>query len=337
MANLQDVAKAAGVSKTTVSRFLNGSLELPDRTVQQIETAIRALNYVPNPHARRLSLGRSDTVALVVPDIATPFFATFVSAVEEAADARGLTLALHATLNRSRREMKYLDFIAHGHADGLIFVTNHASDAAVAAKINAAGRCVVVDEDVVGAEVPKLFCDNLQGGALAGRHLAEAGHRHVLFVGGVEEMISGARRYQGFRRGFEQCAGPQARIDRICGQYTYEAGHAAARRFLQSDPRPTAIFASSDELAIGTLEVLREAGVSVPREVSLIGFDDVGPLHLFAPAITAVRQPVRDLGRRALELVFDSDWKDREKLHSEELLPVRLIARESVAPPIRTT
>lgn len=337
MANLQDVATAAKVSKTTVSRYLNGSLELPARTAEAIDTAIRQLSYVPNPHARRLSLGRSDTIALVVPEISTPFFATFVAAVEAEADRRGLSLALHATLNRPDREMSYLDHIRHGHADGLIFITNHAGDGRLADRINANGRCVVVDEDVPGARVPKLFCDNESGGHLAGRHLAQAGHRHALFIGGVDQMISGARRYAGFLRGMREVA-PDARIERIRGAYTFEAGREAARAFVArpAGERPTAIFATSDELVIGLYEILREAGLSVPRDVSVVGFDDVGPLHLFAPAVTAVRQPVGDLGKRALQLLLDSDPAEQGKFPQEELLPVTLIERASVAPPIGT-
>ena len=336
MANLQDVATAANVSKTTVSRYLNGSLDLPAKTADAINAAIAALNYAPNPHARRLSLGRSDTIAMVVPDISTPFFATFVAAVEAEADRRGLSLALYATLNRPDREAVYLDKIRQGHADGLIFITNHEGNDALAEKINASGPCIVVDEDVAKARVPKLFCDNEQGGYLAGRHLAQAGHRHVLFIGGVDEMVSGARRFTGFRRGMQEIAGDDARIERSRGTYTFEAGRAAARDFVaRTCDRPTAIFTTSDELTIGLFEVLREAGISVPYDVSVVGYDDVGPLHLFAPAVTAVRQPVRDLGKRALELLMDFRPDDGAKLPPEELLPVTLIERESVASPIR--
>ena len=339
MANLQDVAKAAGVSKTTVSRFLNGSLDLPAKTAEQINGAIRTLNYKPNPHARRLSLGRTDTIGLIVPDIATPFFATLVAAVEEEADARGKALALHATLNRRDREFSYIDLVRQGHADGLIFITNHQGDPALAERINGAGPCVVVDEDVVGAQVPKLFCDNYEGGRLAGRHLAQAGHRHVLFIGGVDEMISGQRRFGGFTAGMAEVGGPDCVIERATGAYTFDAGRAAAREFVARprDNRPTAIFASSDELVIGLYEVLRASGVSVPEDLSVVGFDDVGPLHLFAPAVTAVRQPVRELGRRALCLLLDPPApSEGTKLPQEELLPVTLVERASVGPPART-
>lgn len=334
-ASLKDVARAAGVSVTTVSRFLNGSLDLPDRTRDLVVTAIRDLNYVPNPHARRLSLGRSDTIGLVVPDIATPFFATLVAAVEAEADRRGLALALHATLNRAGRERSYLNAIHRNHVDGIIFITNHPDDGALAEAINRSGRVVVVDEDVPGTSVPKLFCDNEQGGYLAGRHLARAGHREVLFVGGVDAMISGTRRFAGFRRAMVEAWGPDARVLRYAGDYTVAFGRAAGARFLAEGRPATAIFTTSDELTIGLLEVLRENAVLVPRDVSVVGFDDVGPLHLFSPGITAIRQPVRELGARALSLLLESGPPTMTGSPPEELLPVTLVERDSVAPPAR--
>jgi LacI family transcriptional regulator len=333
-ANLKDVARAAGVSVTTVSRFLNGSLDLPDRTRDLVETAIRELNYSPNPHARRLSLGRSDTIGLVVPDIASPFFSTLVAAVEAEADRRGLALALHATLNRAGREKSYLSAIHRNHVDGIIFVTNHADDGTLAEVINRSGRVVVLDEDVPGTAVPKLFSDNAMGGYLAGLHLARAGHREVLFVGGVDAMISGSRRFAGFRRAMEEVWGGQERITRFAGEYTVAFGRIAGARYLAEARSATAIFATSDELTIGILEVLRGSGVAVPRDVSLVGFDDVGPLHLFSPGITAIRQPVRELGARALSLLVEPD-PALTGSPPEELLPVTLIERDSVAPPLR--
>lgn len=337
MANLQDVAKAAGVSKATVSRYLNGSLDLPKRTAELIDQAIRRLDYTPNPHARRLSLGRSDTIALIVPDISTPFFSTLVAAVEAEAEKLGLSISLHATLNRPDRELSYLDQVRTGHADGLIFITNHAATPELADKINRSKPCVVVDENVSGADVPKLFCDNFRGGYLAGSHLGQVGHRHVMFVGGVDEMISGSRRYEGFVRGLSEAIGTETKIERLRGAYTFAAGRAAGEAFLAKPigQRPSAIFATSDELLIGLLEALSEANITVPQDVSVIGFDDVGPLHLFAPAITAIRQPVRELGRRALQLLQETMQGDLSEVPAEELLPVTLIERKSVAPPTR--
>ena len=333
--SLKDVAGAAGVSVTTVSRLLNGSLTLPEETRRRIEDAIRDLNYRPNPHARRLSRGRSDTIGLVVPDIANPFFATFVAAVEEEADSRGLAVSLFATLNRTGREVAYLELIERKHVDGLIFVTNHPDEGQLAGLINEAGKVVIVDEDVPGADVPKLFCDNEQGGHLAGSHLARQGHREVLFVGSDEAMISGRRRFDGLRRALGEHWRQDVVPASYRGAYTIEFGREAARRFIAEGMPATAIFATSDEIAIGMMEVLRAGGVSVPGDVSIVGFDDVAPFHLFATPVTAVRQPVRAIGRRALTLLLETNWQELPAPAAQELMPVEIVVRESVAPPAK--
>jgi LacI family transcriptional regulator len=331
--SLKDVAGAAGVSVATVSRMLNGTLDLPTETKKRIQDAIRDLNYQPNPHARRLSLGRSETIGLVVPDIANPFFAMFVAAVEEEADRRGLSVALNATLNRPGREIAYLQSIARNYIDGLIFLTNHPDDGRLADLINSTGRVVVVDEDVPGAKAPKLFGDNEAGGHFAGGHLAEHRHRSVLFVGGPEEMVSTRRRFSGFERAMRKAFGSDATIEAYRGDYTASFGRHAARRFIAEKCRATAIFATSDEIAVGLMEVFQTEGVRVPDDVSMIGFDDVGPLHLFAPPLTAIRQPVRALGQRALSLLLETNWQEREPHATEEILPVEIVVRKSVAPP----
>ena len=330
---MKDVAKAAGVSVATVSRMLNGSLDLPAATKQRIDEAIASLKYQPNPHARRLSRGRSDTIGLVVPDIANPFFATMVAAIEEEANDRGLAVSLYATLNRTGREVAYLRLIEHNHVDGLVFVTNHPDDGQLAELLNRTGKVIVVDEDVPLAVVPKLFCDNFQGGQLAGRHLAEFGHRQVLYVGGPDAMISTQRRFNGLCKGLRERFGDAASIRRYSGEYTIACGREMARRFLDEGMPATAIFASSDEIAIGMIEVLRERGISIPEDLSLIGFDDVSPLHLFAPPVTAIRQPVRTIGQRALALLLETNWQESKSLATEELVPVEIVVRKSVAPP----
>ncbi|MEZ0167984.1 LacI family DNA-binding transcriptional regulator [Microvirga sp. TS319] len=331
--SLKDVAGAAGVSVATVSRMLNGTLELPAETKERIQSAIRDLNYQPNPHARRLSLGRSETIGLVVPDIANPFFAMLVAAVEEEADRRGLSVALNATLNRPGREIAYLQSIARNYIDGLIFLTNHPDDGQLAELINKTGRVVVVDEDVSGAKAPKLFSDNEMGGHLAGGHLAEFGHMNVLFVGGPEAMVSTHRRFSGLERAIRGAFGAAAHLKSYKGDYTAGFGRQAARRFIAEMCPSTAIFAGSDEIAVGLMEVFQAEGVRVPDDVSIVGFDDIGPLHLFAPPLTAIRQPVRALGQRALSLLLETNWQEREPHATEEILPVEIVVRKSVAPP----
>ena len=331
-ATLKQVAQAAGVSVATVSRHLNGSLDLPRETAERIAGVIRDMEYKPNPHARTLSRGRSETIGLVVPDIANPFFAQLAASVEAAADASGLGLVLGATLNRPHRELDYIERFWRSRVDGLLFLTNHADDGSLANAINKVGCVVLLDEDVVGAAVPKIFCDNEHGGHLAARHLIEAGHRRIAFIGGPAQVSSSIERRRGYLTALREAGIHNSSSMQIHGAYTVEHGRAAMRSLIADPRRPTAVFASSDEIATGCLEVLRDAGLRVPEDLSIVGFDDVGPLHLFNPPLTAVRQPVELLGRRGVELIV-SQTQGNAPAATIERLPVELVVRSSVAPP----
>ncbi|MFC3528404.1 LacI family DNA-binding transcriptional regulator [Paracoccus mangrovi] len=330
MANLRDVARQAGVSAATVSRWLNGSLNLPEQTRTAIQDAIQALNYRPNPYARSLSRGRTDTLCMVVPDIKVPFFAALAAAVENASFNREVGLQLSVTLNRPGREMRYLESVAARHVDGVIFVTNHAEVAPLAQQIRKARRVVVMDEDIPGAVAPRLFCDNHQGGRLAGAHLTRHGHRQIAAIGVGDDMLSGTRRFEGFRQAVLE-AFPDAEIQRESGVYTIEDGRRMTQALLNRGRPFTALFAMSDEMVTGALQVFAERGIRVPQDVSVVGFDDILPLDMFSTPITAVRQPVEALGQKAVELLLDTDWDDPAALAVEHLLPVTLIERSSVA------
>lgn len=333
VARLVDVAERSGVSVATVSRHLNGHITLPGSTVNRIEDAIRELGYRPNPHARSLSRGRSDTIGLVIPDIANPYFARLAAAVECAADARGLGVVLCATLNQRDREMEYLRRLARNHLDGLLFATNNPDDGTLAEPIERASRRVVIlDEDVQAARGPKIFSDNEQGGYLAGRHLAQAGHRRLAFFGGPRSMMSTRERLAGCRRALAEHAPDATVAVSISGAYSTEDGARAARQIIRSGDDVTAVLAASDEIAIGALEVFAREGVRVPGDLSVVGFDDVAPFHLFDPPLTCVRQPVDEMGRRAVELLVSS-LEGTPPQDLVERLPVELVVRGSVAPP----
>ena len=334
VARLQDVARAAEVSAATVSRFLNGSLVLPPATTTRIERAILALNYRPNSQARRLSLGRSETIGLVVPTIANPFFAQFADAVELAAEARGLGVMLCVTRNQLRRELEYLALLGSNQVDGLLFLTNRRGTEALGQAIDAARHVVVVDEDVPHAAVPKIFVANEQGGELAGAHLVRAGHRSLAFVGGPKGMLSTTERLAGFRRAVAARTGCAIAHEMYC-EYSIADGRRMADAVIDAAPRVTAVFVTSDVVALGLMERLRQRGVDVPRDLSLVTFDDVGPLHLFAPPLTAIRQPVAEMGARAVGLLAALIAGQAPQRAPPERLPVELVTRASVAPPRR--
>ena len=332
VARLRDVAQAAGLSAATVSRYLNRSLSLPGETVERIELVIRALNYRPNPHARRLSRGCSETIGLVMPDIANPFFAELADAVEQTAEAYGQELLLFATRNRPDRELDAIARIGRKVVDGLIFVTHRAADGSLVRAINAETAIVLLDENIAATRASKVLADNKNGGALAGRHLIMAGHRRLGFVGGPPDLLSTAERRAGLHQAVRQ-AGPACKIVfESFGDYTAEAGRAAAHRLLGMADRPTALFAASDKITLGLLAGLHAAGLHVPRDVSLVTFDDVGPLHLLDPPLTAIRQPVQDMARHGVELLLSRLRGDPGPPRAVRL-PVELIERASVTAP----
>ncbi len=333
---LKDVAREAGLSPAAVSRHLNGTLELPEETRKRIERAVRRLGYRPNLHARRLSLGRSETITLIVPDIANPFFAMLAAAVERSASARGMIVQLHATSNIEEREIAVLELAADNRSDGVVFCTNRSPAANVARAVSALPKAVILDETVPGVRAPKVFADNAQGGYLAGRHLASWNHRRVAYLGGDPMLMSTRLRAEGLDRGLREGSGDAGVSVRILsGRHDMSSGRALAAELLNADGDETAVFVGSDELAIGVIETLRERDVRIPQDISLVSFDGARALHLYDPPITAIRQPVKRLGERAVELLLDGDWDDQSLPDLVECLPVGLIERASVGAPNR--
>lgn len=333
VARLADVARSANVSVATVSRHLNNHIQLPDATVARIRRAIDELGYQPNPHARSLSRGRSETLGLVVPDITNPYFARLAAAVEREAARRGYGLTLCASLNTQDREREYLARLSRTGVDGIIFVSNHADDGSLREPIQVSGRRIVIlDEDIAGVTASKVFIDNQQGGFLAGRHLLDMGHRRIAFFGGPEAMRSTQERLAGVRRAIAD-AGIEATVSDIyCGDYSPEHGRACAERLLATRSAATALLVSSDQIMIGALEIFRRADLRIPAQLSVIGFDDIAPFILFDPPLTSIRQPVDALGRRAVDLLIRG--LEGEPVEDViEHLPVELVLRESVGRP----
>ena len=326
------MAEAAGVSVTTVSRYLNGRLVLPGDTSARIDDAIRVLAYQPNPHARRLSLGRSEAIGLVIPDIANPFFAILADAIQQEAEAEGFELLISTTRNRIGRELADLARFGRERTEGVLFVTNHADDGTLARAIAGGGATVLLDEDVAGTDVPKLFVDNEAGGRLAARHLIARGHRRLGILGGPPGLLSSNERHGGFHAAVAEAGGDCRVVFEDFGDYTAARGRAAAHGMFDLASPPTAVFATSDETALGLLDAAQARGVAVPRCLSVVAFDDIGPWHLLDPPLTAIRQPVEALGRGGVRLLLGA--MKRQPAGAIARLPVKLVERGSVAPPL---
>ena len=329
---LVDVAAAANVSPTTVSRYMNGTLHLSERTQIRVDTAIEKLSYMPDPHARRLSTGKSDTFALILPDIANPFFSKIAASIEIAAANAGYMVVLFATFNEESREISALELALQNKVAGVFFATNHRTSSLVAQLLNKFERVVILDEDVLGTQAPKLRCDNVMGGELAGKYLREQGHTNVAYIGGGKDLLSTYLRLKGLENGLLPKGNSNSGlIKHYVGDHDINSGKILAKKFLTEVKNETAIFVGSDELRIGVLTAFKELGVKIPDEFSLISFDGVQNLKLFQPAITNVGQPVESLGKRAVEIILNDDRDQYEAGDYLELVPVSLNVEHSVS------
>jgi LacI family transcriptional regulator len=331
-AKLRDVAREAGLSVATVSRFFNGRIELPSGTRLRIEDAARRLDYVPDAIARRLSAGASETLGLITTDVSYPFFAAIASAAEAEAAELGYNLAIFNSRNQLPRELQLLSRIADRQIDGALLLTNHADTTELGRRIARLGRVVLLDEDVPGAPVPRLFADNIEGGRLAAQHLLALGHKRVGFVGGPPGLISADERLAGFRAALEDGGAALDPSMVLRGSFTERFGREALARLLAPPRPPTAVFATADALAYGVLRAAREAGVTVPRTLSLVSFDDL-PLHdLLEPPLTAIRQPAGEFGRRGVRILVDL-IRGAHPDPTPQRVPVELVVRRSTARP----
>lgn len=331
MATIHDVAQKAGVSTTTVSRYLNHRIELPAGTSARIDAAIAKLQYRPNLLAKRLSTGRSEAIGLVVPEIREPFFAELASAVEDEAERHGYTIFMSSTRGDRQREIACLNQLHDRHVDGLVMMTNTPDDGTLAALIGQRRNVVLLDEDIPGVEVPRVFVDNEPGAYRATMHLIEAGHRDIAYLGGTPGLLSVTERRAGFMRAMAE-AGLRVRPELVRGSgFAPDIARAEMTTILALKRPPTAVFASSDYLAIGALRAIGQRGLRIPDDISVVGFDDMPLSDLFDPPLTAIRQPVDLLGRTGFQRLFA--LMNGERPEPVTRLPVELIPRRSVAAP----
>ena len=328
MTTIHDVAALADVSPTTISRYLNNRIDLPKETTRRIDQAILALDYRPNLIAKRLSLGRTETIGLVTPEFGNPFFAGLAAAVEDEAEKHGYSVLMSSTQGLRGRELKALQRLKDRHVDGLIMMTSQPDDGSLKDMVNRHSNVVIIDEDIPGIHAPRLFVENEVGARLATEHLIKMGHRQIAHIGGPVGLLSGQERAQGFKNAMKQAGlDPDPRLI-ISGDYTPEFGAQAMEQILAGPIRPTAIFAGSDALILGIVRVLRSHSLSVPGDISLVGFDDSPFSEFMAPPLTTIRQPIDAMGRVGFQTLFG--LLNAQQNESSSRFPVTLIERQSV-------
>jgi LacI family transcriptional regulator len=336
---IRDVATRAGVSHQTVSRVINGHDSVTDETRERVRAAIRELKYVPSPIARGLISNRTHSLGLVTAEISDHFFAEVAAGAEVEARRRGFYLII-ASVEESAPddEHAYLRLMLERRVEGLIIASptpllnNEQLPPALAERVPIV--VLAAGHDVAGFTVVDV--DNERGGFDAATLLVRSGHRRIATITGPLEWPSARDRLAGYRDALRQAGiEPDAALVEHCHDWGLAAGQEAAGRLLEGGAPFTAIFAQSDLMAIGAIEVLRARGLAVPGDVSVVGYDDIPVAAFVDPPLTTVGQPMREVGELAASIVLDALAGDGgpELEPSVRLLPAGVVVRGSVGPP----
>ena len=305
MATIYDIAKHVGVAAGTVSRALSRPDKVLPATRSRIEQAAAALGYVPNTVARTLKTQRSGKILVTVPDIANPFFAQILQGAEDAAQALGYAVLLGDTQHQPEREERYAQMLRRNDADGLI-VLGHRLPPTARAIVEQSGPTAPV---VNGCEfdpalgIPSVHIDNAAAARAVMEHLYGLGHERIAVVGGPTDNPLHQQRLEGARAA-GKAHGRLRSLRVVPGDFSVESGHAAVLALLARTPAPTAIFCFSDQMALGALAACRDRGIRVPDDLSIVGFDDLASSRYLTPALTTIRQPMRDIGACAVNLLL---------------------------------
>jgi LacI family transcriptional regulator len=304
-ATITEVARLAGVSVGTASLALNGSSRVAEATVLRVREAAVALAYVPDHAASSLRRRSTESIALVVPDVANPVYVAMAKAVQQVAKERGYHLSLVSTDNVVEEETHAVQGLARRQVDGLILCSLRVTESLVQALEGAGAPVCVIGRLPGGAAVDNVRVDSETGASLAVRHLAGGGHQTIAFVKGTAGTAPSAPRLAGYRRALQEIGLESDPSLEAAGDFTLEGGRAAALELLERRPDLDAVFCSNDLMAIGVMKVLHERRKRVPEEVAVIGMDDIPECTYCTPTLSSVSLSVGQRGRLAAEMLLD--------------------------------
>jgi LacI family transcriptional regulator len=330
---IHEVARRAGVAPITVSRVVNNNGYVSEETRRRVEAAIVELNYIPNSLGSSLRSKRTQTLALVLSDIINPFWTTVARGVEDAANRAGYHIIIGNTDESPEKQEEYLIFLLKKQVDGFLLVPASSASFTILQKRNV--PFVVMDRRFPGVQVDSVRGDSIGGAYALIQHLIELGHQQIAVITGPRDLSTASDRVVGFQMACEE-AGLSDIQQIYWGDYTQQTGYEYTQQILQTEPRPTAIFATNNFLAIGTMRALRDAKVRVPKQMSVVAFDDLPPAITIDPFFTVAAQPAYEMGQRATELLLARLEGDHPKEHQEIVLPVEIIVRKSSAKPPAT-
>ncbi len=330
-AGIKDVARQAGVSVGTVSNVINKPDLVSEETRLRVRAAIDSLGYVRSESARQLRAGHSRIVALLVLDMGNPFFVDVARGAERAVRAAGLGVMVCNSGQSAAEESDYLDLFAEQRVRGVMITPADTSGANLDALRRNGIPYVLVDRAAAGTDMCSVAVDDVAGGALAAQHLITAGYRNIAYVAGPPDLKQIRDRRDGALAALSRAELPaDSLLELYSDGLDVAAGRDAGARLLGLNPRPTAVFCANDLLALGVLQTMYAAGVDVPGEMAIVGYDDIEFAAAAAVPLTSVRQPAAAMGRLAAELLLEETGADAAgHRHQQVILQPELVVRSS--------
>ena len=328
MITIKDVAREAGVSIATVSRVFNNVGPVDEGTERQVRLVARRLKYVPNAMGRGLSTKRTDAIGLLLPDLFGEFFSEVLRGSDQTAQQAHHHLVVSSSHN-NREEIRAALTMMRGRVDGLVIMSPHIDAETLNENLPQSLPVVLLNCHVESNGFDALNIDNYGGACAMTQHLLAHGHTRIAIIRGTENNFDAAERLRGWTDAV-RAAGltPDPRLQ-VPGNFTEASGYEAVATLLALEPRPTAVFACNDSMAIGALSALREQGIHIPEEFAIAGFDDVPVASYLTPTLTSVQVGINNLGVRAIETLLHAVRNKNSHRRQQILIPTALVLRES--------
>ncbi len=325
---IKEVAREAGVSIATVSRVFNDSGPVGDETRRRIVDAAQRLRYIPNGAARSLITSRTMTLGVLLPDLFGEFFSEVIRGIDQTAQQHRYHLLLSSS-HSERAEIEAALQAMEGRVDGLIVMYPGLDVDALRNTVSERLPVVLLNCRIEGGAFDSIIIDNYGGAYAMTEHLMRQGHRRIALITGGSQNYDAAERARGYRAALRDGGAEWSAELEVEGTFTDVSGYEAARRLLTLAPRPTAVFASNDAMAIGALSAFREAGLHVPDDIAVAGFDDIPIAAYVMPRLTTVHVPISELGVRAMERLVEAVRRENHHARRQDVVPTTLVLRDS--------
>ena len=323
---IKDVAREARVSVASVSRALNGHASVTDQTRRRIVRIAEQMRYMPHGAARSLITRRTQTVGALLPDLHGEFFSELIRGIDLAARSRGLHLLVSSSHDDAREAAAALRAM-QGRVDGLLVMSPHVDAGFLRNNVSADLPMVLMNTPVKGVRCSTLNVDNYGGAFTMVKHLIACGHRRIALIAGPENNFDASERLRGYSAAIAKFA-PMIPAQIFQGDFTEESGYRAGQQLLATNVLPQAVFAANDIMAAGCLFAFKEAGVRVPDDIAVAGFDDIPIARFVSPPLTTVRVRITDIGARALGCLAAA-IEDPAAAETSQILDTELVVRQS--------